>query len=149
LYLSKTHATLVCVKPLALFKLYLASLIVFLGIDFIWLTFVATKFYSEQIGFLLAEQPNIIAALIFYLIFVAGLLYFVVVPSLKMKKSSLPTVVFAGALFGLVTYATYDLTNLATIRDWPLLLVFVDLAWGVVISALVSAASYLIGKRLV
>ena len=130
------------------FKLYLASFAVFLAIDFVWLSFVATQFYADQIGFLLAPQPNIVAAGIFYAIFVVGLLYFVVVPALKIKQSKVSTVALAGAFFGVVTYATYELTNLATIDNWPLLLVAVDMIWGTVLSSSVAAMGFIIGKRL-
>lgn len=131
-----------------LLKLYLVSFAVFLGIDMIWLTTVAPSFYQEQIGFLLAENPNVAAAGIFYALFVVGLLYFVVLPSLKVKKIALSQVALAGGFFGFVTYATYDLTNYATIADWPLLLVIVDMIWGTILSASVATVSFLIGRRL-
>lgn len=129
-------------------KLYLASFGTFLLIDTIWLSFVASWFYQEQIGFLLSKSPNIVAAGAFYALFIVGLLYFVVLPALKVKKTKLPTVLFAGGFFGLVTYATYDLTNYATIANWPLLLVIVDMIWGTVLSAAVASVTFLIGKRI-
>lgn len=131
-----------------LLKLYLASLAVFLAIDMIWLTTVAPSFYQDQIGFLLSENPNVLAAGLFYLLFVVGLLYFVVLPALKAKKIAVLKIAMAGGFFGLVTYATYDLTNYATIADWPLLLVVVDMIWGTVLSASVATLSFLIGRRL-
>lgn len=131
-----------------LVKLYLASFSVFLAIDMIWLTTVAPSFYQAQIGFLLAENPNVAAAGLFYALFVVGLLYFVVLPALKVKKIALSKVALAGGFFGLVTYATYDLTNYATIANWPLILVIVDMIWGTVLSASVATLSFIIGRRL-
>ncbi len=127
-------------------KLYLVALPVFLAIDAIWLTLIAKNFYAKQIGYLIAKNPNIWAALIFYLIFIAGLVFFVVTPALDKKMWT--HALFAGLFFGLVTYATYDLTNLATVKDWPLIVTVVDLIWGMFVSATVSVATYLIVSKL-
>lgn len=134
-------------KTKFLVKLYLITLGVFLLIDMIWLGVVAQTFYQSQIGYLLTKNPNVTAAGIFYLIYIAGLLYFVVLPALKSKKISMRHVAGAGAFFGLVAYATYELTNYATITDWPFLLVIVDLLWGAVLSACTAAASFFIAKK--
>ncbi len=120
---------------------------VFLVIDMIWLVVVARKFYARHLGFLMRDPVNLPAALIFYLLFVAGILFFVLEPALR--RDSLGHAALAGALFGLVTYATYDLTNLATIRDWPLLVTVVDLAWGTGVSLAVSVAGFLLVRRFV
>ncbi|MFZ2026689.1 MAG: DUF2177 family protein [Microgenomates group bacterium] len=127
-------------------KLYLIALPVFFAIDMVWLGLVANNFYKKHIGFLMTNEVNWIAALIFYLLFIAGLVVFVISPALE--KNSLITALLLGALFGLITYATYDLTNLATIKNWPLLVTVVDLLWGMTISASVSAVSFLIAKRI-
>ena len=127
-------------------KLYTIALLTFLGIDTVWLTFVAKNFYAKQIGYLMAKNPNLIAALIFYLIFIAGLVFFVIIPSLEDKNWT--KVLISGAFFGLVTYATYDLTNLATIKDWPITVTIVDLIWGTILSALVSIITYLVVIKL-
>jgi len=127
-------------------KLYFIALPVFLGIDMVWLTLVAKNFYAKQIGYLMAKNPNLLAALIFYLIFIAGLVVFVISPALE-KKLWLSALLM-GAFFGLVTYATYDLTNLATIINWPLLVTVVDLIWGMVLSASVSVVSYFIAIKI-
>ncbi len=127
-------------------KLYLATLIAFFAIDMVWLGLAARSFYQKQLGFLLAPQTNWPAAIIFYLLFVAGILVFVVLPGLR--SGSLASTLLHGALFGLITYATYDLTNLATIKSWPLTVTIVDMIWGVVLSALVSLAGFLVGQRL-
>lgn len=127
-------------------KLYFIALPVFFAIDMIWLGLVAKDFYRNQIGFLLKENVNWIAAISFYLLFIIGVVFFVVMPALE--KGSLMYALLVGALFGFITYATYDLTNLATTKDWPLLVTLVDLAWGAVLSASVSTVTYLIATRI-
>jgi uncharacterized membrane protein len=127
-------------------KLYFATLFAFLAIDMVWLGIVARNFYYEQLGFLMSPATNWVAAMIFYLLFILGILVFVVLPGLE--KNSLKDTILRAALFGLVTYATYDLTNLATLKDWPLLITIVDLAWGTVLTIAVSCIGYLAGKRL-
>jgi uncharacterized membrane protein len=125
--------------------LYLLTIPVFFLIDMLWLGTVATKFYQAQIGFLLGPI-NWIAAITFYLVYIVGIIVFAVHPALDAQ--SLTKAVVLGALFGFFTYATYDLTNLATLKDWPLTVVIVDMIWGTVLSASVATASYLIGKSL-
>lgn len=127
-------------------KLYLCTLLAFFAIDMIWLGLVARGFYQKHLGFLLRPQPNWTAAIVFYLLFVAGLLIFVVVPSLQ--AGSVKKVLILGPLFGLITYATYDLTNLATVKDWPLNVTAVDMSWGVVLATAVSYLGFLAGKWL-
>lgn len=129
------------------FKLYLVSLAAFLAIDMLWLGLVARSFYQQQLGFIMAPSVNWFAAIIFYLLFIVGILFFVVVPGLE--SGSLKVTLLRAALFGLITYATYDLTNLATLKDWPVLLTVVDLIWGTVLSVLVSYLSFMAGKRLI
>jgi uncharacterized membrane protein len=109
-------------------------------LDAIWLSVVANKFYKSQIGQLLLEKPNMIAAVAFYLIYVIGVTVFVLTPALE--KDSWQYALGYGALFGFVAYATYDLTNLATLKGWPTKLVIVDLLWGAVLTAAVSIAAY-------
>ncbi|MBU1020727.1 MAG: DUF2177 family protein, partial [Firmicutes bacterium] len=123
-------------------KLYLIAFIVFLGIDAIWLVLVAPKFYKSQIGHLMTESPNLIAALVFYLIFVVGLVFFVIQPGVQ--DQSVGYILIAGFLFGFITYATYDLTNLATLKDWPILVTVVDLAWGSTLSLSISLITYFV-----
>lgn len=126
--------------------LYWLTLPVFFAIDMLWIGIIARGFYRRQFGDLLAPQFNWAAAIIFYLIFIAGILIFAVVPGLK--RESLMHAVALGTIFGFISYATYDLTNLATLRGWSLQLTVVDMLWGAVLSALVSAASFMIGKKL-
>ena len=127
-------------------KLYAATLLSFLLVDLLWLGFVAPSFYRKHIGFLLADQPNWAAAAIFYLMFVAGIVVFVVSPALE--ATSLRNAVIYGALFGLITYATYDLTNQATVKNWPWIVSVVDMIWGAVLCTAVSSLGYLAGRWL-
>ncbi len=127
-------------------KLYLIALPLFFGLDMIWLGLVAKNFYAKQIGFLMKSNINWPAAIIFYLLFIFGLVMFVISPAVQ-KNSWLHAVLF-GALFGLITYATYDLTNLATLKDWPLLVTVIDLIWGSVLAASVSVGAYLIASKI-
>jgi uncharacterized membrane protein len=127
--------------------LYLVSLAAFFAIDMLWLGLVARSFYQQHLGFLMAPSPNWFVAMVFYLFFIVGLLVFVVLPGLG--ANSVKTTLLRAALFGLITYATYDLTNLATLKDWPALISIVDMLWGTVLSVLVSSISFLAGKRLV
>jgi uncharacterized membrane protein len=127
-------------------KIYLIALPVFLLIDMIWLGLVAKGFYARQIGFLMKTNINWTAAIIFYLLFIAGLVFFVITPAIY--EHSWRQALLVGAFFGLITYATYDLTNLATIKDWPILVTLVDLLWGAVIAASVSVISYFIAIKI-
>lgn len=124
-------------------KLYLLTVPVFFLIDMLWLGFFAKDFYRAQIGFLLRSEFNWVAAILFYLIFIGGIIFFAVMPALG--SGGWQRALLYGALFGFMTYATYDLTNLATVRDWPLTVTLVDLAWGTILSGLVALGSYRIG----
>ena len=126
-------------------KLYLIALPVFFIIDMIWLGLVAKNFYRSQIGFLMKININWVAAIIFYFLFIAGLVFFVLSPAIE--KRSLSYAIMAAIFYGLLTYSTYDLTNLATLKDWPLLLTIVDIIWGMVLSVSVSFITYLIAIR--
>jgi len=128
-------------------QLYLVSLATFFTIDMLWLGLVARSLYQQHLGFLMAPSPNWFVAIVFYLLFIFGLLIFVVLPGLG--ANSLKTTLLRAALFGLITYATYDLTNLATLKDWPALLSIVDMLWGMVLTVLVSYISFMAGKRLI
>ncbi|MEN1759049.1 DUF2177 family protein [Anoxynatronum sibiricum] len=128
------------------FRLYLVAVMVFFGIDLIWLGVVAQRFYQQQIGFLLSPRVNWPAAITFYLLYVAGMVFFALRPAIA--HESWQTALFTGAFFGFITYATYDLTNLATLRDWPLLVTLVDLAWGTTLGAAVTTGTFLITRAL-
>lgn len=127
-----------------LIKRYFVALFVFFIIDMIWLGIVAKKLYQKELGFILSEKPNWAAAIIFYLIFISGLIFFVINPAIT--KDSLTYALFVGMFFGFITYATYDLTNLATIKNWPLKITLIDLAWGTSLGGAVSSISFLILK---
>lgn len=126
-------------------KLFGVTFITFIGIDFLWLTKVAPKLYKEQIGHLMAAKPNLGAAGLFYVLYVIGLVVFVVQPAIA--KQSISFAASRGALFGLVAYATFDLTSMAVLKDWPLKITVVDLIWGTILTASVCAlATFLILK---
>jgi uncharacterized membrane protein len=127
-------------------KLYACTLLGFFAIDIVWLAFLARDFYRKHLGFLLSDQPNWWAAVPFYLLFIGGLLVFAVIPALE--AASLRKAVLLGAFFGLVTYATYDLTNHATVKGWPWIVTVVDLCWGAFLSASVSGIGYAAGRWL-
>ncbi len=112
----------------------------------VWLGLVAKGFYAKHLGFLMRPDVNWLAAIIFYLLFIAGLIIFVVTPALA--KGSWLYALSLGALFGLITYATYDLTNLATLKNWPLVVTLVDLLWGAVLAASVSVLTYLLALKI-
>ncbi len=128
------------------FKLYTIALPVFFAIDMLWIGLVAKSFYAKQIGALLKPNVNWAAAILFYLLFIGALVVFVILPAIE-KHSWVHALLF-GALFGLVCYATYDLTNLAVAKDWPLLVTIVDLLWGTVLAASVSTITYFIASKL-
>ncbi|MCA4894960.1 MAG: DUF2177 family protein [Cytophagales bacterium] len=127
-------------------KLYLIALPIFFMVDMIWLGVLAKNFYKNQIGFLMKPDVNWAAAIIFYLLFLVGIVLFVIEPALE--KKDLMFAFSRGALFGLITYATYDLTNLATLKNWPLKVVVVDMIWGAVLSGTVCGSSYWIANKL-
>jgi uncharacterized membrane protein len=127
-------------------KLYLIALPIFFMVDMIWLGLLAKNFYKNQIGFLMKPDVNWTAAIIFYLLFLVGVVLYVIEPALE--KKDLMFALSRGALFGLITYATYDLTNLATLKDWPLKVVVVDMIWGAVLSGTVCGTSYWIANKL-
>lgn len=121
---------------------YGITLTVFMVIDLIWLGFIAKDLYSKYLGYLMSDKVNWIAALVFYLIFIGGVCYFVLYPSLL--DQNITNLLIRAALFGFITYATYDLTNLATIKDWPINITIIDLIWGTTLSTSVSVISYFI-----
>ena len=119
------------------FASYAATMISMLAIDLLWIGVIAKPLYQSGIGHLMAAQPNLVAALLFYLLFPAGLMLFAVLPT---AGSGWGRTLVTGALFGFFAYATYDLTNLATLKGWPLGLSLIDMAWGSLVSAVASAA---------
>lgn len=126
-------------KILGSFLVVISTLVI---IDGFWLGLIAPNFYKKHIGHLMATNPTWAAAGLFYVVFIAGLLYFVVRP--LGVDASLLKIFLSGGLFGLVTYATYDLTNQATLKDWPIIVTIVDLAWGTFLTASVSTVSVIV-----
>jgi uncharacterized membrane protein len=124
---------------------YVVALVIFLAIDMVWLGVIAQDFYRERIGHLLGPGVNWGAAVLFYLVFVAGVVVFVVRPALEAGNPL--RALTRGALFGFVAYATYDLTNHATMRDWPAIVTVVDLAWGTVLTAAVAYLTWQVSAR--
>ena len=121
---------------------YLLTAMVFFGIDLVWLGLVAKNMYNRNIGHLMSSQVNWVAGGVFYLAFIVGILVFAVYPAVD--KDSLLRAIVLGALFGFFTYSTYDLTNLATLKDWPLSITIIDIAWGMVLTGAVSAVGFFI-----
>lgn len=126
--------------------LYLITLAVFFVIDMIWLRVVAKDFYRKHLGTMLSPKVNWAAALLFYLLFIVGLVVFVIRPALASGEPL--KALLLGALFGLISYATYNLSNLATLKDWPVVVTVVDLVWGTTLGGLVSLAGALLGRWL-
>ena len=117
-------------------KRFLVTALVFLLIDIVWLAFISPKLYKANIGHLMSDKVNFIAAGVFYLLYVGALLYFVIDPAIA--GGSVWQDIWRGAFLGLVMYATYDLTNLATLKDWPLKITIIDLIWGTFITSATS-----------
>jgi len=133
-------------KMLNYLAVYGATALAFLALDILWLGFIAKSFYRDGIGHLMADPPNLVAGGIFYLLYPIGVVLFAVAPAAwsggLAAAAQVPwsRAVFAGALFGFFAYATYDLSNLATLRGWPVRLVLVDIAWGTALTAAAAAA---------
>ena len=121
---------------------YLLTTIVFFAIDMVWLGFIAKDIYRKYLGSLLSDKVNWSAAIIFYLIYIVGIFIFVINPAIE--KQTVWRAIVLGAFFGLISYATYDLTNLSTIKGWPLTITLIDLAWGMVISTITATITVLI-----
>ncbi len=116
--------------------------VILAAIDFVWLTTVAKKFYSDELGSLLLKKAHLAPAVAFYLLYIIGLCYFAIVPALH--AGSIGLAALRGSLFGLFCYATYDLTNLSTLRDWSRKVAVVDMIWGTALSGAVATVTYLI-----
>lgn len=120
---------------------YIFSALSMLAIDAVWLTTMSQRFYKKHIGHLMAESPQLFAAGIFYAIYITGITVLVILPAVSGNKSLLS--VFAmGALYGFAAYATYDLTNQATLKDWPVIVTIVDLLWGAVLSGAIACIGW-------
>ena len=125
---------------------YVATAIAFCGLDFIWLGWVAKGYYQAQVGPLLLDKPNLPVAAAFYALYIVGVLIFAVLPALE--AGSWGKALLYGALFGLFAYATYDLTNLATLKGWSAGIALLDLAWGAVVTGASATVGYLVTRAL-
>ena len=125
---------------------YLLTAVVFFAIDLTWLGLIAKNLYRKYLGGFLSDTVNWTAAFIFYALFIVGIFIFSILPAVE--KNSFPHAIIMGALFGFFTYATYDLTNLATLKNWPLTIVYIDIIWGTILTGLVAAAGYWITKKI-
>lgn len=125
-------------------KIYGMTFLVFFLVDLVWLGVISKNLYRKYLGHLMTPNVNWIAALLFYVLFIAGLVFFVVNPALE--KESLRYAILAGGFFGLIAYGTYDLTNLATLKDWPLTITVIDLLWGTFLNAATSGLTFLLAR---
>lgn len=131
--------------PMTKFMLiWLICTVIFLIVDLVWLGMVAKSFYQRGIGHLMAENFRMGAAAMFYAVYVVGIVYFCVSGAVDWKAAALN-----GALFGFFCYATYDMTNYATLRDWPLSMAVVDIAWGTVLTAFTAGAGFAVARKLI
>jgi len=121
---------------------YAGTALVFFGLDFVWLSTMASGFYRSRIGELLLAQPNLGVAGVFYLVYVAGLVHFAVLPAVQ--GGNWTTALLNGALLGLVAYGTYDMTNLSTLKNWSVSVSIVDMAWGITLSGVAATCGYLV-----
>lgn len=123
---------------------YAAAAVAFLVCDALWLGVVARDFYRGQLGGLMSPDPNLVAAACFYALYVAGIVYFAIWPALAAGVWT--TALLNGALFGLIAYATYDLTNLAVMRGFPMTMALVDMCWGAALTAAAATVGYLAAR---
>jgi len=126
---------------------YLVALVTFVAADMVWLGTMAPRFYRPTLGDIAISGVNLPPAILFYIVYPIGLLVFVINPALK--SGSISTAVLYGALFGFFTYATYDLTNYATLRNWTMQLTLVDTAWGIILGAITSAMAFWLTEKLI
>lgn len=127
-------------------KVYALTLVIFFLVDIVWLGVISKKLYKEYLGHLMAPNVNWAAALVFYFLFIAGLVFFVIMPAIE--KGDFMYAITVGAFFGLITYGTYDLTNLSTLKDWPLNITIIDLIWGTFLNAATSGITYFVATSL-
>lgn len=127
-------------------KAYFATLLLFLAIDALWLGIVAREFYVSQLGHILREQPNLLAAGLFYLGYAGAIVFFAIAPAFS--RSAWSVAARNGAILGLVVYGTYELSNFATLPGWPLAIIPVDVTWGAAATSLAAAGGFLVARKL-
>ncbi len=128
-------------------KMYLIAVPIFFIIDLFWLGVIAKDIYQKYMGHLMRATPNWPVAIIFYLLFIVGLVIFVISPAIQ--KDSWTYALFYGAMFGFFTYMTFDLTSLAVLKDWSWQIAIIDIIWGIVLSSSVSVAAYFISRNFI
>ena len=125
---------------------YVSTGIIFLAIDFIWLGVMTPRLYKPQLAAYMTDKFNLLPAILFYVLFTVGLMVLVVFPAVE--RGSIMRATLMGGLLGLVAYATYDLTNLSSIKNWPLVISVIDITWGTILSAITATLGYLITRAL-
>lgn len=125
---------------------YAATAVAFLAVDSVWLSLMASRLYLPLLGDILAENFDIVAAALFYALYVGGIVFFAVRPALVSGRAA--TATLNGAVFGLCAYGTYDLTNQATLKNWPTLITVADLCWGTFLTATAATIGFLVASRL-
>ena len=125
-------------------NVYLITVVVFFLVDIVWLGFISKNLYKEYLGHLMAPKVNWTAAIIFYLLFIVGLVFFAINPAIE--KESLKHAFLLGGFFGLITYSTYDLTNLATLKDWPINITIIDIIWGTILNSATAGLTFLVAN---
>lgn len=125
---------------------YISAAVIFLGLDAVWLGLVAKNHYQSWIGHLMADQPNFFVAAVFYIVYLAGVVYFAIAPALQ--NGGWAQAAIAGAILGFIAYGTYDFTNLATLKGWPVSMVVADLIWGTFLTSAAATAGYFAAQRL-
>lgn len=128
------------------FSIYFLFLVSLVAVDMLWLLVIAKKMYQDEMGDLMASEPNLVAGFAFYVLYAVGVCVFVIMPALS-KQSWFDAVLY-GAMFGFFCYMTYNLTNLSVVRNFPMRLVFIDMAWGSFVTAAVSGFIYWVGNKL-
>lgn len=129
-----------------LISTYFIALVSFFAIDMVWLGVISKNYFKQKLGFILSPDPNWVAAIIFYLVYIAGIIFFAVNPSIK--AADWQVALLNGALLGAMCYATYDLTNMATIAKWPIEIVIIDIIWGMVLTGSVSVITYFVTSKI-
>ena len=123
---------------------YMSALVAMLALDSVWLNLTASRLYQPLLGDFLRPDPDLVAAALFYLVYVGGAVFFAVVPA---RGRPLGQAARHGALFGIVAYATYDLTNQATVRGWPILITVLDICWGAILTAVAATVASWVSRR--
>jgi uncharacterized membrane protein len=124
---------------------YISGLVAMAVLDGAWLSFATGAIYKPGIGPLMADKPVIPAAIIFYLLYAAGVTYLITLPALA--AASLPAAITRGAVLGFIAYGTYDLTSLAILRGWPVNVTIIDMIWGAILTGVSAAAAYLVARK--